>query len=199
MKSSREQIIRFEKRDQIIVVIASLVLMVSSVLLPAGIFLVVFVATTVLLLFRIKVWNFIVPVCILLGIARLISMLILMNAVQSLPLEFASPRALAFSRIPFSLFIYPDIAQFEANIELRRTLVGKQSAGRVQTFGWSMGEGLSNVEDFSAIDPFTGLDYPETVNGELYSIGPDLLDQNCKTVYDPTNGTFSLGDIPLEK
>jgi hypothetical protein len=31
----------------------------------------------------------------------------------------------------------------------------------------------------------------------IYSIGPDLKDQQGRTAYDPTNGTLSAGDIAI--
>ncbi len=35
-------------------------------------------------------------------------------------------------------------------------------------------------------------------DGRTYSIGPDLVDQELSIIYDPTNGTISPGDIPVD-
>jgi hypothetical protein len=47
-------------------------------------------------------------------------------------------------------------------------------------------------------DPFSEkeLKYLEQKN-IFYSIGPDRVDQRLKTIYDPTNGVFSAGDIKV--
>ncbi len=45
-------------------------------------------------------------------------------------------------------------------------------------------------------DPFTAQPLKRK-NGFAYSVGPDLKDQGLSAIYDPTNGTFSEGDIPL--
>ena len=49
-------------------------------------------------------------------------------------------------------------------------------------------------------DPFNTipLSYSDTLK-DFYSIGPDAIDDKGKLLYDPTNGTNSLGDIYLPK
>lgn len=48
----------------------------------------------------------------------------------------------------------------------------------------------------TAIDPFSGRPLLE-IDGIKYSVGPDWKDDQLTITYDPTNGTFSEGDIRL--
>ncbi|MBN1901944.1 hypothetical protein JW926_11535 [Candidatus Sumerlaeota bacterium] len=52
------------------------------------------------------------------------------------------------------------------------------------------------------VDPFSGKNfvYDLLEKGDkyvLYSLGPDLMDNDAKTLYDPTNGTISSGDLMI--
>lgn len=50
----------------------------------------------------------------------------------------------------------------------------------------------------SSSDPFTNQPYlVDPASGRVYSAGPDLVDQQGKVRYDPTNGSRSAGDIFL--
>jgi hypothetical protein len=46
-------------------------------------------------------------------------------------------------------------------------------------------------------DPFSGRPPKQTDEGQLYSIGPDGIDNALTIIYDPTNGVGSPGDIPI--
>ncbi len=46
-----------------------------------------------------------------------------------------------------------------------------------------------------ARDPLTTATLQAAREGRFYSAGPDRKDQSAAVVYDPTNGTFSDGDI----
>ncbi len=48
------------------------------------------------------------------------------------------------------------------------------------------------------VDRFTG-DLTKMSDGKAYSLGPDGKDDSLRVVYDPTNGMFSRGDIPIQK
>ena len=39
----------------------------------------------------------------------------------------------------------------------------------------------------------------KNANNRIYSIGPDRIDNFAKIIYDPTNGTFSTGDIIIKQ
>lgn len=49
-------------------------------------------------------------------------------------------------------------------------------------------------------DPYSNKPFM-VINGNIYSVGPDCNDDKLVIIYDPTNGTISLGDIivPIEK
>ena len=52
------------------------------------------------------------------------------------------------------------------------------------------------------VDPFTGKSLRYRLDGDryaLWSIGPDSADNAAETIYDPTNGTMSQGDIILRR
>jgi hypothetical protein len=49
---------------------------------------------------------------------------------------------------------------------------------------------------FPPIDPFSGR-HMKKHDGVYYSVGPDGKDDKGEITYDPTNGTFSRGDICL--
>jgi hypothetical protein len=73
----------------------------------------------------------------------------------------------------------------------------------VLIFGWDIGWvemifintriDLSMQND--GVDPFSHSKLGIRSNGDLYSIGPDMRDDRGELLYDPTNGTFSPGDI----
>ncbi|MDX2175032.1 MAG: hypothetical protein SF028_01030 [Candidatus Sumerlaeia bacterium] len=46
-------------------------------------------------------------------------------------------------------------------------------------------------------DPFGGSCYKASVEGEVWSVGPDAEWQDGRVSYDPTNGASSEGDILL--
>jgi hypothetical protein len=52
------------------------------------------------------------------------------------------------------------------------------------------------------VDPFTGKSLRYRLDGDRYamwSLGPDSADNAAETIYDPTNGTVSQGDIILRR
>jgi uncharacterized protein (UPF0335 family) len=52
------------------------------------------------------------------------------------------------------------------------------------------------------VDPFSGKSFHYRLDGDryaLWSIGPDSADNAAETIYDPTNGTMSQGDIILRR
>lgn len=56
------------------------------------------------------------------------------------------------------------------------------------------------TEAVKRIDPFTNAPLKqtdETTHTLIYSLGPDRVDQHGALSYDPTNGTFSAGDIAI--
>lgn len=95
------------------------------------------------------------------------------------------------------VFASSEVGVLEANVRLRVSAVGvaspTKSSGPFSRWAYNMWSGRL---DFSRIDPFSGEDY--RTSGTLkYSLGPDMIDDKALIIYDPTNGTFSSGDIPV--
>ena len=67
-------------------------------------------------------------------------------------------------------------------------------------FGSDFGlfEGITRhySEEIKRGDPFSGQPY-RMINDNFYSIGPDGKDDRLRIIYDPTNGTYSAGDIKI--
>ncbi len=119
--------------------------------------------------------------------------MILLLITNSMPLKVAGQRDLALYFPPFTLFSVSDIHFLEANIYFRRTLINNPEAKFATPSFFGYREFHPEL-DFNLIDPFTGKPY--LVKGDVqYSIGPDMIDNGGMIIYDPTNGTFSSGDM----
>lgn len=75
----------------------------------------------------------------------------------------------------FFLVALPDQGSYEAAVRVLATRARCATPGQV--------------------DPFSGVLLKTGPAGDVYSVGPDLVDDGALLVYDPTNGTVSGGDI----
>jgi len=75
----------------------------------------------------------------------------------------------------FFLVALPDQGSYEAAVRVLATRARCATPGQV--------------------DPFSGALLKTGPSGDVYSVGPDLVDDGTVLIYDPTNGTVSGGDI----
>ncbi len=140
------------------------------------------------ILFLARIW-------LVAGLLRLLGGVTVLVEISSLPPRATSPTEFVWKYFPLSLYGIGDIGTLEANVAIRRSLVTGRHGRLDFDWGYPFLGGFSKDVDFRKIDPFTGNPYPE-VDGVSYSLGPDQIDHQLAVVYDPTNGTFSPGDIP---
>lgn len=89
---------------------------------------------------------------------------------------------------PFAILTGMDVGQREIAVFHRRSVVYSKGL-----------KGTHNLpkNDYTVIDPFTFEPYRQRSDGP-YSVGPDGVNDNMAILYDPTNGTFSRGDISFD-
>jgi hypothetical protein len=85
-----------------------------------------------------------------------------------------------------------------ARIDLVRLLIAQRirelNSEDVTTSSKQLAESLNFTDP---VDPFTGLSYKwSEARREFYCAGPNKSDEGMHVEYDPTNGTFSSGDVP---
>jgi beta-lactamase regulating signal transducer with metallopeptidase domain/tetratricopeptide (TPR) repeat protein len=89
---------------------------------------------------------------------------------------------------------------FSSNRETRITVALELFKSGNGHFPASLSELVPKYFDNLPVDPFSGkiFMYNLSEKGDsytLYSLGPDITDNDAKTLYDPTNGTISSGDL----
>lgn len=112
-------------------------------------------------------------------ILKLLGVFSMIYAVDHTPPRLTSPSNYFVKFFPLSIGGIWDIERAEHSVRRRFLSVARRSPTAVRT-----------------VDPFSGTPLREA-KGHLYSVGPDQVDQGMALIYDPTNGTFSEGDIPI--
>ena len=109
---------------------------------------------------------------------RLLGFLLILHLMHAQPWQLQHEEDI-FSRFRLiGVFAWPDVGALEAEARHRRIIAEKALR-----------------ESSPTADPFTGEPFRTMQSGEKYSIGPDMVDDAGSLRYDPTNGTFSRGDI----
>lgn len=107
-----------------------------------------------------------------------------------IPFPVDSQRSVLLSGYGLGCLAYGDIGTIEASVRARYLLILRNGNAPPRFFP---------DLDYSTIDPFSGNEYARAHSGVRYSLGPDAIDQFGALAYDPTNGTFSPGDIIINK
>ncbi len=110
--------------------------------------------------------------------------------------------------VSFALRLYPANAERFAVLAARMHMLETQVALAARRQGGNYPESLDGLplRAGASTDPFTGkplhyrVHYARTGSTyDLYSVGPDGVDQSGSVPYDPTNGIRSAGDIALDE
>ena len=114
---------------------------------------------------------------------------------NSLPMRSSSTADFMWNYFPFSIFGYTDLYEWHRNVWQRTEIArGTRTPRQVRAFGHAFWGPFTSGVDYSVIDPFSGEPY-RRMNSIEYSVGPDGIDHRLEVIYDPSNGTFSRGDI----